>query len=234
MTSWTPDDIGWSPSDIAWPCENIPRRRRENKRGGGRSRPNAVDHAIAETLLTTRTGLGVSQQTLAQEAGLSFGKVQRCERGRARIRATDLWRISRVLGVSIDHFFQPGDTILEAELQPSPELALHQAINQLPTQLRDSLLVFLLNLVDAPPEERQGRPKISRDAKAPRVNRTKASRLEAGPGGLGATSIQAGKALNLKWMTHDHEAAFERASSAGKDASHRQAAGSAAFGSQKD
>jgi len=53
-----------------------------------------------------RIALGVSQQALAERLGLTFQQVQKYERGRNRISASRLFDIARVLGVSIETFYE--------------------------------------------------------------------------------------------------------------------------------
>ena len=73
--------------------------------------PHAVDIHVGERVRQRRRMLGLSQETLAKEIGLTFQQVQKYERGSNRISCSKLFEISRVLKVPVDFFFHglPGD-----------------------------------------------------------------------------------------------------------------------------
>jgi transcriptional regulator with XRE-family HTH domain len=49
--------------------------------------------------------LGLSQQKLAEQIGLTFQQVQKYERGANRIGASKLWELSNVMDVPVQFFF---------------------------------------------------------------------------------------------------------------------------------
>ena len=53
-----------------------------------------------------RTLFGMTQTDLGDALGLTFQQVQKYERGTNRISASRLYDLSRVLDVSIEHFFE--------------------------------------------------------------------------------------------------------------------------------
>lgn len=53
-----------------------------------------------------RAMLGISQQRLAAEVGVSFQQVQKYERAANRISASKLHAIAGVLGVTVDYFYE--------------------------------------------------------------------------------------------------------------------------------
>jgi len=68
--------------------------------------PNPVDVHVGNRMRLRRTLLGFSQQYLARKIGVTFQQIQKYEKGWNRIGASRLWNISKVLGVSMDFFFE--------------------------------------------------------------------------------------------------------------------------------
>ncbi len=66
----------------------------------------AVDLHVGCRVRMRRRFLGLSQQSLAAELGLTFQQVQKYERGANRISASKLYEIARVLGVPVSFFFE--------------------------------------------------------------------------------------------------------------------------------
>jgi transcriptional regulator with XRE-family HTH domain len=68
--------------------------------------PNPTDIHVGKRLRLRRTLLGMSQEKLGVAVGLTFQQVQKYERGANRIGASRLYDLSRVLGVSVNYFFE--------------------------------------------------------------------------------------------------------------------------------
>ncbi len=68
--------------------------------------PMSIDVQIGRRIRLRRTLLGLSQQTLAAEVGLSFQQVQKYEKGTNRLGASRLFQIAEALGVSVADFFE--------------------------------------------------------------------------------------------------------------------------------
>ena len=79
--------------------------------------PNPVDLHVGARIRMRRKLLGVSQERLAEQLGLTFQQVQKYERGANRIGASRLWDLSRVLDCSMAFFFEDMD---EATASASP------------------------------------------------------------------------------------------------------------------
>jgi transcriptional regulator with XRE-family HTH domain len=82
-----------------------------SRRPGGRDRrqtdaPHPVDVHVGERVKERRLELGMSQDKLATELGLTFQQVQKYERAANRISASRLYRMGRVLGVDVPYFFE--------------------------------------------------------------------------------------------------------------------------------
>lgn len=72
--------------------------------------PNPIDLYVGSRVRMRRSILGMSQERLASELGITFQQVQKYERGSNRIGASRLWDLAQVLGVSVDFFYQDIDT----------------------------------------------------------------------------------------------------------------------------
>jgi transcriptional regulator with XRE-family HTH domain len=88
--------------------------------------PNPIDKHVGSRVRMRRMMLGMSQEKLGNNLGLTFQQVQKYEKGTNRIGASRLQQISHILQVPVSFFFegapanttaQPGDGMSEA---PSP------------------------------------------------------------------------------------------------------------------
>jgi transcriptional regulator with XRE-family HTH domain len=68
--------------------------------------PNPVDVYVGRRLRFRRMMLGMSQEKLGAELGLTFQQVQKYEKGSNRIGASRLYDIARVLNVPVQFFFE--------------------------------------------------------------------------------------------------------------------------------
>src|SRR5437762_3121333 len=107
-------------------------------RPGGRSRrkadtPHPVDLHVGQRVRSRRIELGMSQEKLAAELGLTFQQVQKYERAANRISASRLYHLCRILGVRVGFFYDglgpahaanPG--FAEAPAEPFESDPLHQ------------------------------------------------------------------------------------------------------------
>ena len=80
-------------------------------RPGGRGRrkadtPHPVDIHVGSRVRLRRTELGISQEKLAAELGLTFQQVQKYERAANRISASRLFQMGKVLDVKIPFFYE--------------------------------------------------------------------------------------------------------------------------------
>jgi len=67
--------------------------------------PNPVDLHVGARIRMRRKVLGVSQEKLAEELGLTFQQVQKYERGANRVSASKLYEIARALSSPVSYFF---------------------------------------------------------------------------------------------------------------------------------
>lgn len=68
--------------------------------------PNPIDQYVGGRIRARRKVLGVSQEKLADQLGLTFQQVQKYERGANRVSASKLYEIARALNASITYFFE--------------------------------------------------------------------------------------------------------------------------------
>ena len=86
--------------------------KRNNVHVGGRVRERRVD-------------LGISQQRLANEIGVTFQQVQKYERGANRVGSSRLFQLARVLDVPVSYFFEEmsADTTARSKQAPGEAAA---------------------------------------------------------------------------------------------------------------
>lgn len=68
--------------------------------------PNPIDAYVGSRVRTRRLMLGMSQERLAEQIGVTFQQVQKYEKGTNRIGASRLQAIASVLAVQVAFFFQ--------------------------------------------------------------------------------------------------------------------------------
>src|SRR3954454_19985862 len=72
----------------------------------GPKEPNEIDRLVGSRVRQRRVQLGVSQQQLAEQLGITVPQVQKYEKGVTRIGASRLHKIAGLLGVPIGTFFE--------------------------------------------------------------------------------------------------------------------------------
>lgn len=72
--------------------------------------PNPIDVHVGKRMHMRRTMMGMSQERLAAELGVTFQQVQKYEKGQNRIGASRLWDLAQVLGVNVNFFYEDLDT----------------------------------------------------------------------------------------------------------------------------
>ncbi|MGO4569836.1 helix-turn-helix domain-containing protein [Rhizobium sp. 2YAF20] len=68
--------------------------------------PNPIDAYVGSRVRMRRLMLGMSQERLADQIGVTFQQVQKYERGMNRIGASRLQTIATVLAIPVSFFFQ--------------------------------------------------------------------------------------------------------------------------------
>ncbi len=68
--------------------------------------PNPIDKHVGSRVRMRRMMLGMSQEKLGNNLGLTFQQVQKYEKGTNRIGASRLQQISQILQVPVSFFFE--------------------------------------------------------------------------------------------------------------------------------
>lgn len=68
--------------------------------------PNPVDLHVGARIRMRRKILGVSQERLADDLGLTFQQIQKYERGANRVSASKLYEIAKSLQSPVGYFFE--------------------------------------------------------------------------------------------------------------------------------
>src|SRR5215212_8586427 len=85
--------------------------------------PNPVDLHVGARIRMRRKILGVSQEKLADDLGLTFQQVQKYERGANRVSASKLYEIARSLQTPVAFFFEGlNDPTQSTAYDPPPDI----------------------------------------------------------------------------------------------------------------
>jgi len=68
--------------------------------------PHPVDTHVGRRLRLKRTILGLSQESVGKEIGVTFQQIQKYERGINRMGASRLYDFAKALGVQVSYFFE--------------------------------------------------------------------------------------------------------------------------------
>jgi transcriptional regulator with XRE-family HTH domain len=81
----------------------------------GSRRANPIDLHVGSRVRLRRMLLGMSQEKLAEQLGLTFQQVQKYEKGINRIGASRLFDLAQVLGVPVQFFYDDAPVAATAE-----------------------------------------------------------------------------------------------------------------------
>jgi transcriptional regulator with XRE-family HTH domain len=83
----------------------------ESDVGGERNarRANLIDTHVGQRLRLRRMLLGMSQEKLGEQLGLTFQQVQKYEKGVSRVGASRLFDLAHVLSVPVQYFYDEID-----------------------------------------------------------------------------------------------------------------------------
>lgn len=73
---------------------------------------NPIDGQVGNRVRLRRMLIGMSQERLGELLGLTFQQVQKYEKGVNRIGAGRLFEVSRILGVTIEYFYEGVNSML--------------------------------------------------------------------------------------------------------------------------
>ena len=106
---------------------------RANKPAAVKKSPNPVDIHVGSRVRLRRMLVGWSQEKLGGSMGLTFQQIQKYEKGVNRIGASRLFRLSQVLEVPVQFFFE-GMPAIEGPVgagmaEPKQEAFLYEFLN---------------------------------------------------------------------------------------------------------
>lgn len=101
-----------------------------------------IDNIIAKRIKLRRLMLNMTQSDLAYECEVSFQQIQKYESGKSKISCSRLFKISRILNVPIEFFFENNNKIYKTE-----SLELLVLYWKLPKNLRENMVFNLLKFI---------------------------------------------------------------------------------------
>ncbi|MEK7201799.1 MAG: helix-turn-helix domain-containing protein [Patescibacteria group bacterium] len=100
-----------------------------SSQGAPESGPNPVDLHVGGRIRMRRRLIGVSQESLAHDLGLTFQQVQKYEKGANRVSASKLYEIAKSLQCGIGYFFEglndPATAKADGVTDSGAELFIH-------------------------------------------------------------------------------------------------------------
>ena len=88
---------------------------------------NAVDIHVGGRIRVRRRSLSITQESMANDLGLTFQQIQKYERGTNRVSASKLYEIARCLQVPVAYFFEGiGEGGEVPEYDPTADAAVHE------------------------------------------------------------------------------------------------------------
>lgn len=76
-----------------------------------KGKANSIDEYVGTQLRQRRSLLGLSQERLAEQVGITFQQIQKYENGANRISASRLFEFSKVLEIPVNFFFDNYDAV---------------------------------------------------------------------------------------------------------------------------
>jgi len=108
----------------------------------------AIDEYVGRQLRSVRLLRGLSQEKLAESINLTFQQLQKYERGANRISASQLYQLSKILGVAPSLFFDGLEQSSTTKILAinKEQVALIQHFEEAPPQIRKAVLTFLKSM----------------------------------------------------------------------------------------
>lgn len=118
-----------------------------------RKAPNPIDVLVGSRLKLRRTMVGMTQEKLGDQLGVTFQQIQKYEKGANRIGASRLQEISRILEVPVAYFFEDArgltDAIVEPEYGVAENVAAKFEISRGPSSEQQALSTAFNRIGDA-------------------------------------------------------------------------------------
>jgi transcriptional regulator with XRE-family HTH domain len=119
--------------------------------------PDPMDIALGAAVRIRRRTIGLSQESLAEQCGVSFQQIQKYENGANRISFSRLVQIARALKCRVVDLMDVldtegqgefGDLDLLGRMRTPGAMDLLGAFEQLPQEARSTLVAFMRALTD--------------------------------------------------------------------------------------
>lgn len=94
--------------------------------------PHPIDIHVGKRLRFRRTILGLTQESIADSANLTFQQIQKYERGANRISASRLYEFSKILSIPPSYFFE--------DFEDTDLKSLQKAAQDNPQYVKDNTL----------------------------------------------------------------------------------------------
>jgi len=120
--------------------------------------PNEVDVTVGRNVRRIRNMIGMSQETLGVELGLTFQQVQKYEKGTNRISASKLVAISQALDCSIAQLFADVDASSNSVPLPNVSAAALKLAGEFDKISSDSQRSAVAKLVESLARQDTSRP----------------------------------------------------------------------------
>lgn len=114
--------------------------------------PDPIDVSVGRRIRLARKARGLSQQALAEAAGISFQQIQKYESGANRVSASRLAKIAGTLATPVADLFGASDSVLGLSddvaelLGETGALDLLRSYSRLPCHCRSALIAFMGHL----------------------------------------------------------------------------------------
>ena len=79
--------------------------------------PHPIDRHVGSRVRLRRVLIGLSQERLGVQLGVTFQQIQKYEKGTNRISASRLWQIGAILGVPIAYFFDGASNLIASRAE---------------------------------------------------------------------------------------------------------------------
>ena len=126
---------------------------REAEEDRSARRANPIDAHVGSRVRLRRMLLGMSQERLGEQLGLTFQQVQKYEKGVNRIGASRLFELAQILGVPVQFFYDGDGKAREVEsllfLDSAFSLRLLRAYSKIKDQTVQRQLVSLMESIAA-------------------------------------------------------------------------------------
>jgi transcriptional regulator with XRE-family HTH domain len=101
--------VGAVAAGFAWAGKNRKSRKNSARKKmieDNKKKPNPIDIHVGSRIRLRRNMLGMSQEKLGENLGITFQQIQKYEKGTNRVGASRLQAIASILGVPVAFFFE--------------------------------------------------------------------------------------------------------------------------------